>query len=307
MIRGAFDGGAAIVGLCAAIAVGVAGCDEAATSRGDDFASTLPEPEDNPCDGLAERIVECADDEGCDLDVLQTEFEACTASGKADGPVDWIKGEVDELKQSLVNRAQACYDDRDADCLWWTYWSLAAGARVLQLPTAANNMFNFLNCGDNPLLLDTDALRADPTVEYTEQAFLDHAWCEGTALASMQPDVTTTVTIPGMVVAAENSDIWYGLGNFTMSGEATVVISGGVVQQVELTTRVYDIYDWHAGLSAQGDSAVVQDFQDEWAAWLVEQGEACEFEMTSEWTETVWEHQPVGCELPDSGEEPRDE
>ena len=306
MIRAGFEGMGTVVGLCAAIAVGVAGCDEQPMSRGDDLGSTLSEPDDDPCDGLAERIAECADDQGCDLEALQVEFEVCTASGKADGPIEWIEGEVDRLKQSLVTRAEACYDDRDADCLWWTYWSLAAGAKVLRLPTASSNMFNFLHCGDNPVVLDAEALQADASVAYMEDAFLDSAWCQGMAMAEMQPDLTTTLTVPGNVIAADSSDIWYGLGNFTISGEATIVITGGRVEQVELTTTVYDVYDWHAGLVADGDSEVAAGFKDEWAAWLVEQGEACEFEMGAEWTQTVTEYVPTSCELPDSGEEPRD-
>ncbi|MEX1365774.1 MAG: hypothetical protein AB1Z98_21785 [Nannocystaceae bacterium] len=292
-----------MMGLCASMATSTLGCDQPASGRSDGLTSL---PTADPCDGLAERVAECAEDEGCAIEDLEAEFAMCTAGGKADGPLDALEDKIDELKQSLVDRAAGCYEDEDASCLWWTYWSLAAGAKVLRMPTASSNMFNFLYCDEDPLQLRADDIRADPAVARTEEAFIDQVWCQGLALAQTEPELTTTVTIPGTVIAADDTDIWYGLGHFTISADAEVEIAQGRVVRVIMTTTVFDIYDWHAGLAAGGDDEAVAGFQDAWAAWLVDQGEACEFEMGTEWSETFWDHEPVGCEAAPPSEEPRD-
>lgn len=104
----------------------------------------------------------------------------------------------------------------------------------------------------------------------------------GPILAQTEPELTTTVTIPGTVIAADDTDIWYGLGHFTISANAEVEIAQGRVVRVITTTIVFDIYDCHAGLAAGGEDEVVAGSQDAWAAWLVDQGEACELEMGTE-------------------------
>ncbi len=127
MHQARFVGVRSLLGLCAVVAFGAIGCDQSAEGRAD----SLVDPGSNdPCDGLAERVAECAEDQDCELEALEAEFATCTASGKADGPIEFIEEQIDNLKQSLLDRAQRCYDDRDAGCLWWTYWSLAAGAKL---------------------------------------------------------------------------------------------------------------------------------------------------------------------------------
>ena len=293
-----------IVGLCAALAFGPVACDQGAEGRSDALGGQ-PDGSD-PCDGLAEAAAACAADSSCAVEDLEAQFAMCTASGKADGPLEAIEEKIDELKQSLVDRAAQCYADEDTGCLWWTYWALAAGAKVLGLGTASSNMFNFLNCGDDPLELSADAVRADSAVVMTEAAFLDQVWCEGQALAEANPDLSTTIDIPGMVIAGADNDIWYGLGNFTISATAQVEIVGGRVEWVEITTTVFDIYDWHEGLTAGGNDQAVAGFQDAWAAYLVDEGEACEFEMGTEWTETIEDYQTMGCDPQPADDEPRE-
>lgn len=48
-------------------------------------------------------------------------------------------------------------------------------------------------------------------------------------------------------------------------------------------------------MNPSGSESGVADFQDSWAAWLVDQGEACESEMGTQWTEMHSEYVPTSC------------
>lgn len=285
-----------------ALSCALSGCDAPPEERA---VSDVLDVEDGECVELADLALACAEDETCDPADL-ADVPLC---GEEEGVVrsEWLEAAVDELKQSLVDRAQRCFEEEDGRCLWQTYWALAAGAKALGLHTASGNMFNFLHCGHDPLFLNEDLVREEPVVAAFESQVAGAFWCQAEQAAASATGATIPLEQPGRVVAAEGDDLWYGLGNFTVSAVGTAYVSDGIVTAIEVETTVYDVYDWHEGLTAGGNDQQVAGFRDDWAAWLVDEGRACEFEMGVVYREYVARPASAPCEVPAGHEEPRDE
>ncbi len=257
----------------------------------------------DPCDVDVDVLLECSD-ETCDLDAYDSQLAACSVDDKADGIGDTLRGWMTRIQEKLAEKAKACFEAEDTGCLRKVYWALAAGAKVKGMPNAANMMWNFLGCDDDPAIVDPDAVQADDNVKAVLASVRASVWDDAVASAMAgATDGTTERSVENQPVAADSADIWYAMGNFHIRTKATVTIASGAVQSVTLDFAAIDYYDWHPGASAGGSAGGVSAFKDDWAQFLVDKMEACEFDMISEWSETLTEAPPAADappELPDN-------
>ena len=242
----------------------------------------------DPCDVDADVLLACSD-ESCDLDALDQQLAACSVDDKADGIGDTFREWMERLQQKLAEKAKACFEAKDTGCLERVYWALAAGAKVKGLSNAANMMWNFLGCDEDPAEVDSDDVRADESVDAVVKSARSVTWSEAEMLAANGTDGDVEVEIAKTPVSADSADIWYAMGNFHVGGKAVITIASGKVEKVVFEFEALDRYDWHPGSAAGGDAEGVSSFKDDWAQFLVDEGEACEFDMYSRWSETITE------------------
>lgn len=240
----------------------------------------------DPCDVDADVLLACSD-ESCDLELLDQQLAACTVDDKADGIGDTLREWMERIQQKLADKAEACFEEKDTGCLERVYWALAAGAKVKGLGNAANMMWNFLSCDEDPAEVDSDDVRADEAVEAVVKSARSAVWTQAETLAADGADGDVEIELSKSPVSADSADIWYAMGNFHVGGTAVVTIAGGQVEQVNIDFEASDRYDWHPGSAAGGDAEGVSSFKDDWAQFLVDEGEACEFDMFSRWSETL--------------------
>lgn len=265
------------------LAIATVGCDV------EEGRATEPQtsPQGGACEVEAEDLLACTDDD-CDLDAHAQALSDCSVGDKTDGQGQSQFGWIEDLQRKLAEKAEACFDAQNTGCLKNVYYALAAGAKVKGMHNAAAMMWNFLQCDYDPATIGADALQADASVAYAMDDARALVWQAGEDMvAQRHGDGHYPVSVPAMSVSADSADIWYAMGRFHVSGEGTVTLEGGAVKYVTISYRATDRYDWHAGLSASGSEAGVSDFQDAWAAYLVDGGVACEFDMIGEWWETV--------------------
>lgn len=265
------------------IALAIAAC-EPGDGRGADGGTAGAA---DPCDVDVAVLLSCTD-ETCDLQAYDAELAACSVDDKADGIGDTLRGWMVRLQEKLASKAASCFEDEDTGCLERVYWALAAGARVKGMPNAANMMWNFLGCDDDPAEVDPDVVSVDDNVIAAMEVLRADAWAEA-ELAVDQGAQTLSVDLGPESVAAESADIWYAMGNFHIVATAAVTIEAGAVKSVTIDYRANDRYDWHPGMEAGGEAEGVSAFKDDWAQFLVDEEVACEFDMVSEWSETLTE------------------
>ncbi|MEM6989080.1 MAG: hypothetical protein AAF721_01240 [Myxococcota bacterium] len=290
----------ALAGFCLAIGA-LASCQSTGGGRGSQGSAAG----DDPCDVDVNVLLECSD-ETCDLDAYDAELAACSVDDKADGIGDTLRGWMTRIQEKLAETAKGCFEAEDTGCLRKVYWALAAGAKVKGMPNAANMMWNFLGCDDDPAIVDPDAVQADDNVASVVAGLRSSVWAEAEMLAAGGAmDGTHEPDVDNQPVAADSADIWYAMGNFHIRTKAVITIESGAVASVKFDFAAVDYYDWHPGAAAGGSEGGVKAFKDDWAQFLVDKKQACEFDMISEWSETLTEA-PQDAELPDELPDNRD-
>jgi RHS repeat-associated protein len=201
---------------------------------------------------------------------------------------------IEKVLESLRDKAEACFNAGDLDCVWRCYKALAIGGNLLGYKHASDHMNRFLHKkGDifyHPIRSSdapdtSDWIRTSPSVVAERQLieqemlFLVH----GTARRG---------TLVGKVVASQRpvdpdpeteKDLYYSMNIFTLWADASFEIKGCYELTLRPTYHFRDPYDWHAGLAAGGAVPGLAGFKDEWAAALHDAGLALEYGITGYW------------------------
>ncbi|MFQ6102579.1 MAG: RHS repeat domain-containing protein, partial [Anaerolineae bacterium] len=199
----------------------------------------------------------------------------------------------------LRDKAEACYEAGDLDCVWNCYWALANGGSILGYRHASRHMFQFLyKKGDivypyrstgGPEGENSGWIRRSPSVQgeipKVEQRILRLIHTDArsgirsgyveTSQFSVYPDRNT------------ERDLYYAMNVFALWAETDYEIEGCYEVKVRPTYRFWDPYDWHEGLAAMGPVPGLAGFKDEWAAALHDAGLAEEYEISGYWLDPV--------------------
>ena len=201
------------------------------------------------------------------------------------------------IAEWLRDKAEACYNAGDLDCVWNCYWVLAYGGDIMGYKHASIHLFRFLyKLGDIEYTpaestpnyrrdYNSDWVRDSPSVQkeipLLEQKILSMILADARSGAmsghveaqrpSVSPDPNT------------EKDLYYAMNIFSLGAEVDYEVEGCYEVTVRSTYRFWDPYNWHVGLGAGGPAVGVSGFKDEWAAALHDAGLAAEFEVSGYW------------------------
>jgi len=193
-------------------------------------------------------------------------------------------------------KAEECYNNGDADCVYRVYKHLAWGAGFKGLPTASRMMYNHLGEGKDQIIGFYLILQENSAIaarDKLREKILNEAQRRTTSLSPCDDESLDFNYIPGSepVRDIENQDLWYAMGQFWIDASANVRTTKKKDDSYEVFTSVdysiEDEFNWHPelGWEAGGEAEGVSGFKDEWGQFLVDEGKAKEFTMRSNWSE----------------------
>ncbi len=228
------------------------------------------------CESLYQELEACQDEE-CVSPAIIEELQQCEQSSEKADLQDLLLGR-------LAQRAQACFDKQDAECMYWVYRALAAGGQAQGLYDAARNMSHFLskNCSET-LVVPKELLTSDPSFDWAKEETLKIL--RGLS-AQLSPGDATDAILPSLVVNGVQKPLYYAMGSYTLTPSAYITKLPNGDVDLQVTFEAFDIYDWHSDKGVTiGNS---HSFRDEFAQLIVDAGLGCPFDMRASWSESFY-------------------
>jgi len=193
------------------------------------------------------------------------------------------------ILEALRDKAEDCYNKGDLDCVWWCYWSLAAGGgffgEPIGKPHASRHLFQFLyKWGDLDWGTESDWVFRSPSVQ-AEMPSINEDILSSVHAAARGGEMSGHVETIRYPIAADSdteSDLYYAMFRFNVWANADYrawLLGCKYLVTIAPTYYFADDYDWHEGLPAGGGIPGVGGFKDEWAAALHDHGLALEFQV----------------------------
>lgn len=233
---------------------------------------------DDTCDDLLAFLQECEGSECAteEATAMLNECENNASVGEAKADIEnW-------LISKLSSEARICFEKRDANCMWYVYKGLAAGAMARGYLAAGNNLHHFLGNSGRELSMFSNSFTNDRSVQ-EEIAIVvreldNHARTVGNGQVR-------TVNLGARVVHSSGQSLHLAVGSFTLYGTAQVRRDGNGQLRYDINFRVRDVYDWHAG---NGVPIGRSGFSDAWAQLMVSGRVARPFNISASWNQTVY-------------------